>query len=346
LNVMTYYPILAGQKMGSNTWFVINSATGLYADDAAKDDFAAYFALNVINPYARKIRLALQNQLGLTVWLNGVSKYQNATGDNNAKIFTPVFALGADTSTFVFKLTAAKGANRFSVQIQDSVGGSIKDLYSFLTDANEKPITILSPKSGDQFYIGDTMRVLWTVGSGIALQAKFDISINGGRNWTALPGITKQVVKGDPWWLNLPWVIPDVLSVGSQETSSVSPNCKFRISGYNGGFSTVSGVFSICAKGQPCTPPIAVRHKRGFTSGSPYRLSLQPDGKLSASIWSEKPQAVTLTVFDALGHQIATAGNGAIVSGNRTFSLQVGKGIYFVKIMMGSKSYMQRLPLR
>ncbi len=94
------------------------------------------------------------------------------------------------------------------------------------------PITLISPKGGETFHVGDTMWVKWTVKDDpVSPITAVDlmISADSGKTWGyAKSGSVADDVKG---WGNFPYVVSSTTDDG-KHTSLISARCKFRVQLY------------------------------------------------------------------------------------------------------------------
>ncbi|HKP97175.1 MAG TPA: hypothetical protein VJ385_15605 [Fibrobacteria bacterium] len=76
------------------------------------------------------------------------------------------------------------------------------------TDPNDE-IVIQSPRGGEAFRVGDTLRVKWTLqGKGLTEVNAVNISLSpdSGKTWVGL--LKKSIGLDDSLWGNYPWAIP------------------------------------------------------------------------------------------------------------------------------------------
>ncbi len=124
-------------------------------------------------------------------------------------------------------------ASTFDVDWQGSqfCGGSPGSPYEFF-----------SPREGDRFIPGDTLRIRWATNDPDIEWVRLSISVDSGRSFKELD------IRGekDDDWENYAWLVPDSLTINEQPVSLRSKQGYIRISNYNSAEANgYSGVFSI-----------------------------------------------------------------------------------------------------
>jgi hypothetical protein len=112
------------------TWNAMTDTSGTWAE-AGKDYFIAYWAVTLLNPTSRKIKLVTRHDEGLSVWLNG-AKIIDAPGIAATDATSAAFTLDAGASNLVFRLSDRGGANVFAARITDEAGNPVPDLRYLL----------------------------------------------------------------------------------------------------------------------------------------------------------------------------------------------------------------------
>jgi len=146
-------------------------------------------------------------------------------------------------------------AGNYPDTLQVTPGGSVEPLSMrvalYLEDQPERTITITNPGAGQQYHIGDTLRVEYSADSTVIAGTLISLSTDAGDTWT-------QMHDDASWETGSNKVLEYVIPSSIDGQSPVSTQCLVVISNYPSGYETYSGVFSIVAATQAHSrPPIA-----------------------------------------------------------------------------------------
>jgi hypothetical protein len=102
------------------------------------------------------------------------------------------------------------------------------------TDPNAQ-IVIQSPKGGEKFKVGQTVKIAWSVkGKGLTEvdAVNIEVSPDSGKTWMTL--LTRSIGVNDPAWGNYSWTVPVSLEKLGV-TYPLAANCKVKIMQYGTG---------------------------------------------------------------------------------------------------------------
>jgi hypothetical protein len=92
--------------------------------------------------------------------------------------------------------------------------------------ASNAKITMTKPTGGENFHVGDSLRVRWTVTDDPADPVDavdIFLSVDSGTSWIYLPvgptHSTGSIKSSSPFWNNFSWAIPDSLDVPTLGTT-------------------------------------------------------------------------------------------------------------------------------
>jgi len=184
------------------TWNAMTDTSGTWAE-AGKDYFIAYWAITVLNPTSRKIKLVTRHDEALAVWLNG-AKIIDAPGIAATDATSAAFTLDAGASNLAFRLSDRGGANVFAARIADEAGNPIPDLRYLLYTCDPSAVSIgtmrASPGIAADFC---TMRIIRNrLVLAITAQSSFEarfITPQGKivRTWRGKgPGVQERAIGG------------------------------------------------------------------------------------------------------------------------------------------------------
>ena len=122
------------------TWNAMTDTSGTWVE-AGKDYFIAYWAVTLLNPTSRKIKLVTRHDEALSVWLNG-AKIIDAPGIAATDATSAAFALDAGANNFVFRLMERSGPNVFAARITDEAGAAVPDLRYLLESCGQTPVAV------------------------------------------------------------------------------------------------------------------------------------------------------------------------------------------------------------
>jgi hypothetical protein len=102
--------------------------------------------------------------------------------------------------------------------------------------ADSSQIVLLSPKGGETFHVGDTLRVTWKV-QGLGLTdvtaADVELSPDNGKTWGLYLSVS-SIFPGSAQWENFFWKIPSTFDfVGTTITLANDSQCLLRVEQYN-----------------------------------------------------------------------------------------------------------------
>jgi len=175
--------------------------------------------------------------VGQSAWLNGTASDDGLPSGSLSYQWTKVSGPGsvsfaspgsAETSanfsapgTYVLRLTVSDGALSASDEVTVTV-----------LERLEPSISVISPASGEVWYVGTTRRVEWIAQN--VTSGRIYYRTNSSASWVC---ILESVQPGSPYWQSFPWVVPD----------TPSPSCEVMVSGYMGECPDISGPFEIRA---------------------------------------------------------------------------------------------------
>jgi hypothetical protein len=133
-------------------------------------------------------------------------------------------------STRLFWRVRAKNANNY---------GNWSPIWSFITckrPADSSEIVLLTPKGGEAFQVGDSLKVTWKLqgnGSKDIFEVDIEISPDNGKTWGFfLSG--SSIVPNTAQWENFSWKIPSTVNLfGTIDTLANDSKCLLRVEQYS-----------------------------------------------------------------------------------------------------------------
>jgi hypothetical protein len=104
------------------------------------------------------------------------------------------------------------------------------------TAPDNSEIVLLTPKGGETFHVGDTLRVTWKVqGKGLTDITAVDIELSpdNGKTWGLYLSVS-SIFPGTAQWENFSWKIPSTFDfVGTTINLANDSQCLLRVEQYN-----------------------------------------------------------------------------------------------------------------
>lgn len=121
--------------------------------------------------------------------------------------------------------------------------------------ASDAKIFLSTPKGGESFKVGDSLRVKWTVKedpSDPVDNVDVLLSPDDGMTWAFLRGSAGSIKTDSPFWGNYTWKIKDTLTVGTvKHPLAGNAKCRVRVMQYSTSDSkeiaTTASAFTITA---------------------------------------------------------------------------------------------------
>jgi len=102
--------------------------------------------------------------------------------------------------------------------------------------ADSSQIVLLTPKGGETFHVGDTLKVTWKVqGKGLTDIAAVDVELSpdNGKTWGLYLSVS-SIFPGTAQWENFFWKIPSTFDfVGTTITFANDSQCLLRVEQYD-----------------------------------------------------------------------------------------------------------------
>lgn len=216
----------------------------------------------------------------------------------NSLVAAALPATGTAVCTVMVTPAGATQALRYTVEL--IVEAAVPD-----------PITIQNPGAGDTYRIGDTLRVRYSADmteiSGVVLS----LSLNDGESYTLMHTDASQPAGPDQVF---DYVIPEHLTIGASQVSTVSSTCVIMVSSYPAGTAmAISGMFSIAEAS-------AVRGatSRLCSGVRGLRVTLRRQGR-AATLAVQSPARGIGRIIDMRGREQYRCALGA---GRQRFSLE------------------------
>ncbi len=314
------------------TWTIAQDSDGMWADNAGDDEFGAYWAITIVSPDARTVYLKYRNDDDLKIWVNGSLVVSETSWDGGGEKTSNGISLAKGPNRLLFKLAERTGGNHFAVRIVDGSGRDVSDLaYNFSAVAVEvSPITLIAPKGGEAYVIGDVITVRWTADTSKIKSVQVMLSVDGGLSFHNVSG-ANVINVGDANWGSLDWTIPKtIVDELGNTVNTVSSACKIKVwDPYGDLDQDVSGIFTI-SDGTAARDDAAAKRLREMSFRQPSAqeivLTIPGDG------------AYFVEILGANGARVVRRqGRGAAVY---CFSRGVlPAGVYFLRASSGSRRF-------
>jgi len=195
------------------------------------------------------------------------------------------------------------------------------------------PIMLLSPAGGEKFAVGDKMMIAWRADLSQTSDVMVYLSVRGGQGWNPLTtgyGINPVDTAN---WEKFSWTIPDSIPVTGGKISTISTQCRIKLTRYGLGDATAisDSNFTIAAKA-PVAGGMQDRISR------PFLQAYASTEGLRANIGAQGPYRVE--VLTPAGTIIASReGRSPLIIINQQFA----PGAYLLRVHAGARSGIWRV---
>lgn len=206
-------------------------------------------------------------------------------------------------------------------------GGSTEPLQMLVTllvdEHPELPIMIATPRDGQVYRVGDTLRVEYSADSTLMSGTRISLSVDAGDTWVQMHSDAAWETGSNQ---ELKYAIPSSV----EGRSLVSEQCLVMISGYPDGYETYSGVFSIVGSATSST------HERREPTSAQHALRVALKRSASVPVLTvTSPTSGVARLIDLRGRTVRSFTLAEGAQGVGLPSLQAGRYLLEISLATG-----------